>query len=237
MTDSIHCERDGAATRITLNRPDDGNRVSNEMAAELAGMFEAAGRDGSKMIVLRGAGADFCLGRQPPPEAGQAMAIRELNTDPGLAFFASIPRCPIPIIAVVQGQAVGMGCAISSLADVTIAADDARFRVPEMGRSLPPTLVMWALADRVPPKAVSWLVYSREPIDAAHALALGLVSRVVPAAELDGAAEHLVSTLSENSAASVRAVKEYMRASPGLDRQASADFASNLLANVLASKD
>lgn len=240
MADPLRIDRARGITRITIDRADAGNRVTNDMAATLGAAIAGAGADGTHLVVLAGDGADFCLGREVPASAEggtvTAVGIREANTDPALALFATFQRCPAPIIGIVQGQATGMGCAMAALCDVTLAADDARFLVPEMDRDLPPTLVMWALADRVTRKAASYLVYSRDAIDAQTALSVGLVSRVVAAAELAGAAEALIAKLAENSGPALRAVKEYMRSAPEMDRQGAADFASNLLANVLASR-
>lgn len=239
MADFIIGTREGAVSHITIDRPDEGNRVTNEMAAELAERIGAAGRDGSKLVLLRGAGENFCLGRELPPGAeldATAIGIRNVVTEPALAAFAAFHRCPVPIVAAVQGRAVGMGCAMAGLADITIAADNARFLVPEMDRDLPPTLVMWALADRVPRKAVSYLVYGREEMGAEAAFNLGLVSRVAPAGELDATIAALAAKMADNSGPALNAVKEYMRSAPEMDRQGAADLASNLLANVLASR-
>ena len=183
MAQPIRIVRQGAITRITIDRADASNRVTNEMAATLAGAIGSAGAEGTHLVVLAGEGADFCLGREVPASAEDgtetAVGIRAANTEPALALFATFQRCSAPILGIVQGRATGMGCAMAALCDVTLAADDARFLVPEMDRDLPPTLVMWALADRLTRKAASYLVYSREPMDAQAALSAGLVSRVV----------------------------------------------------------
>ncbi len=237
MSDTIVYEFRDDIARITIDRPDTGNRVTNAMAADLGAAIESAGIEGAKLVLLRGAGEVFCLGRDLPPDAesGTAIEIRAGNTDPALALFATFEKCPATIVGVVQGRAVGMGCAMAALCDITLAADDAQFQVPEMGRDLPPTLVMWALSGRIPRKAAAFMVYSRDPVDAQTALGMGLVSRVVRAEDLEDETSSLISKLSENSAASLNAVKTYMRSAPDTDRQSAADLASNLLSNVLAS--
>lgn len=237
MADKINIATQGDVTTITIDKPDNGNRVTNAMAASLGDAIDKAGKDGAKLIVLRGTGDVFCLGRDMAPgsEDGKPIDIRAGNTEPALELFAKFERCPATIIGLVQGKAVGMGCAMAALCDITLAADDALFQIPEMGRDLPPTLVMWALATRIPRKAAAHMVYSRDPINAQTALSLGLVSRVVPAADLMAETEGLVTKLLDNSAASLNAVKAYMRAAPDMDRQSAADLASNLLSNVLAS--
>ena len=238
MTDTIRSETAGDIVTITIDKPANGNRVTNAMAAILGAAIDAAGDGGAKLVVLRGAGDIFCLGRDMPPDAegGNAMDIRAGNTEPALELFAKFERCPATILGIVQGKAMGMGCAMAALCDITLAADDAQFQVPEMHRDLPPTLVMWALSGRIPRKVAAYLVYSQDPIDAATALGYGLVSRVVPAGELSAAADALIEKLSENSTAALNAVKSYIRSAPEMDRQGASDFASNLLANVLASR-
>ena len=238
MTDTIRYAISDGVASITIDRPDAGNRVTNEMAGALGTAIDRAGTDGAKLLVLRGAGDVFCLGRDLPhtAEGGTAAEIKAGNTEPALALFAKFQRCPATIVGVVQGKAVGMGCAMSALCDITIASEDALFQVPEMTRDLPPTLVMWALADRIPRKAAAYMVYSRDPVDAATAHAFGLVSRVVPADALAAETDALLAKLSTNSADALGAVKAYMRSAPEMDRQGASDFASNLLANVLASR-
>ena len=237
MADRINIATQGDVTTVTIDKPDNGNRVTNAMAASVGDAIDKAGKDGAKLIVLRGTGDVFCLGRDMAPgsEDGKPIDIRAGNTEPALELFAKFERCPATIIGLVQGKAVGMGCAMAALCDITLAADDALFQIPEMGRDLPPTLVMWALATRIPRKAAAHMVYSRDPINAQTALSLGLVSRVVPAADLMAETEGLVTKLLGNSAASLNAVKTYMRAAPDMDRQSAADLAGNLLSNVLAS--
>jgi enoyl-CoA hydratase/carnithine racemase len=95
---------------------------------------------------------------------------------------------------------------------------------------------MTALARRMPRKALTHLVYSCEPIDAPTALAMGIVSRVVPRAKLEAEAQAFIAKLTGYSDATVRTVKEYMRSAPELDFQAAADLASNIMATVLSSR-
>lgn len=238
MTEQIVVTRVGDVTTLTLNRPDEGNRVSTEMGRELARQFEAAAENGAKMIVLRGNGDDFCLGRGTVGvvASGTALQIREHNADPALDFYDSFLRVPIPIIGVVHGMADGMGCALAALCDITIAADTARFRVPEMNRDIPPALVMTAFRDRVPRKAIGYLIWSRDEIDAAQAREFGIVSKVVPEADLDAEVDALTARLSANSVEAVCMIKEYLNNALDMDRGAASRFAANLMSAVMASR-
>jgi enoyl-CoA hydratase len=238
VSDFVVCETDGPVTTITLNRPELGNAISNEMGGEIAAMLEAT-RD-SHIIVLRGAGNDFCLGRDTAAlkAAGPlktAIDVRRGNTEPALALYAAFRRVPAPVIAVVQGRAIGIGCSLAALCDITIAADNAQFQLPEMDHGIPPCLAMSALLGNLTPKAIAYLVYSTEIVDADRALTMGLVSRIVPAATLAAEATAFIKKTVARNPAALPAVKEYLKSAPRMDPQAASDFGSNLLAGVMSS--
>ena len=238
MSEPILRDQTGAITTLTLNRPAVGNRMTNAMAEMLAKMIEDA-RD-SQLVVLRGAGKDFCTGRNlPPPDpaaAPRALDVRRGNTEPVLRLYGVFRRAPMPVMSVVTGNAFGLGCALAAACDITVASEDARFQLPEMDHGIPPCLAISALMDRIPQKAISYLVYSREIIAAREALALGMLSKIVPAAGLEPAVESLAKSIADCPPPAVRAVKEFMRAAPMMEPQGRSDFASNLLANVLSSR-
>jgi enoyl-CoA hydratase/carnithine racemase len=237
MADPVLCTSDGKLTTITLNRPDVGNRVTNEMLGTIKRMIEDA--NASRAIVIRGAGDNFCLGRQlPPAKPGEVMSATEskaLHADPVLSLAGAIANAAPPIVCIARGKVQGGGCAIAGLCDVTIASDDVTFTLPEMHHGIPPCLAMAALCKRLPRKALVHLVYSMEPMDAATAFAFGLVSKVVPVARLDAEADALIEKLLHYSPAATQAVKLYMRSAPDLDLQMAADLGGNLLANVVSS--
>ena len=240
MSNEILVQQDGPILRVTLNRPDAGNGVSDDMAAELAGIFDRAA-DTSQFVVLRGAGSDFCAGRahnrggapEGPPEA---LALRRRN-EVVFNCYGAFRRSPIPIVGVVQGRAVGFGCALAALCDITIASDAAKFQLPEMGHNIMPTMAMSALVDRVPRKALMYLVYSTAVIGAERALSFGLVSEVVPAAELDETVQALCAALVKAPRPATLAVKEYTQVALSMDLQGAIDFARNLHATINSSSE
>jgi enoyl-CoA hydratase len=238
VSDFVRCEKSAGVTTITLNRADCGNLVSNAMGAEIAGMLDAAAD--SRLIVLRGAGDDFCLGRDTAAmrAAGPlktALDVRRGNTEPALLVYGAFRRTIVPVVGIVQGRAIGFGCALAGLCDVTIAGEDARFQLPEMDHGIPPCLAMSALIGNLTPKAIMYLVYSTELIDAQRALTMGLVSKLVPARDLAHEVDAFIKKTLSRVPAAVPAVKEYMRSAPRMEPQAAADFGSNLLAGVLSS--
>ncbi len=241
MSDGLEFRQDGAVARVTINRPDQGNMLTLAMLGELAAMVADAGADpDTRAIVLRGAGDDFCKGRDPAgaPEKGPttALEMRGALIEPILGAYSAIQNAPVPVISVVQGLANGLGCGLAAVSDVTIAADNARFALPEMRANLPPTLAILANIDRIPGKSLLWMVYSTETVDAAQALAHGLVSRLAPAAELDAVADGFVAGLVEKNREAIVTCKRFLSRARLMDMPAAHDLAGNMLSVVLASR-
>ena len=241
MTDKLRFTRDGAIARLTIDRPDIGNLLTLGMVREMTAMVAEAGADPAvKAIVLAGNGDDFCKGRDPAaaPEKGPttALGIRTSLMAPILGWYAAVREAEVPVIAVVQGLANGLGCATAAVCDVTIAADDARFALPEMKGGIAPTLAIFAHIDRIPAKALLWMVYSTERIDAAAAERFGLVSRIAPAAELGDTVSRFLATLEGYDREALATCKRYMWRARGLDIPAASELAGNMLAVMLSSK-
>ncbi len=233
MSDEILIRNAGRIVEITLNRPDDGNGVTNDMAATLArAIGEAAD---SHFVVLRGAGDDFCTGRAGmgrPPEDRPGAYERRAQNEVIFDCYAAFRRSPVPVVGLVQGRAAGFGCALAALCDITLASASATFRLPEMGHNIMPTMAMSSLVDRVPRKALMYLVYSTREIDAGKALTFGIVSDVVPPDELESSFAALRAALEKAPRPAVLAVKEYARSALAMDVASAVDFARNLHATV-----
>ena len=151
--------------------------------------------------------------------------------------YGAFRKCPIPIVNVVQGKALGLGCALSALADITIASDKATFQVPEMAHHILPGMVMSALIDRVPRKALMYLVHSTASVGAERALSFGIVSEVVPAAQLEATVEATVAAILKAPAIATEGVKEYVGRAMDMDIHSAVDFARNLHANINSSSE
>ena len=210
-------EQDGRILRITLNRPEGGNGLSDEMCNELTARLRDA-HEVADFVILRGAGKEFCTGRYVPggPSPGTASGPKIEAYDARRRFdtvfdcYAAIRECLIPVVGVVQGKAFGAGCAVAALCDITIASDAATFCAPEMRHNILPTMVMSALVDRVPLKALSYLIYTTAEISADRALTFGLVSNVVPAADLEKEVEFVTKALLNEPKPALIGVKEYV---------------------------
>jgi enoyl-CoA hydratase len=236
MTDILHITRDAALLDIVLGDAEHSNLVSNEagdrLAAELGALDPAV-----KLVRIRSNGVDFCLGRvSPMPKPGAVVTGHDLKhrvAEPALRVYEAIRSCPVPVMSVVRGRAHGYGCGLVAASDIALAAEEARFSVPELERNIPPTLVMTAMLGRLSHKAVAWLVYSREEISAAAALEWGLVSKVVPGAALDAEVEAATAAILGYAPEAVLAVKEYLKHAPGLSGPAAASLAANLAGTAL----
>jgi len=238
MAEKILYDKKGDATHITLNRADCGGLVSDPMAAQLAEMIDNANKD-SKYIVFRSSGEDFCLGRDPegrePGRPTDAMDSRR-RSEVVFNFYGSFRRSKIPVIAITQGRSLGFGCAIASVCDITIAAESARFALPEMGHNIMPTMAMSSLVDRVGRKGALYLTYSTEEIDAYTALAYGLISRVVDDDKLDIQLDMVCAALDKAPMPAVLSVKEYASNALTMSIEQASDFARNMHSAVNTSK-
>ena len=237
MTASVLFEAKADSLDVVLNRPDEGNLITNEMGLEIAGVLSGIGPE-IKLVRLRGNGANFCKGRQAPQidrEKATALQVRHPVAEVPLALYAAVKECRAPTLAIVQGEALGVGCALAAVCDLTIAADNAVFQVPELNHNIAPTLVMWAFLNRVPYKTAAHLIYTRERIDARRAEMLGLVTQVVATADLEREAESLSESLLSRPAAPLQAIKEYLKFASRMDPVSASAFSSVLNAAVTTS--
>lgn len=233
MPEAVLKEKQGEIITITLNRPEAGNRQTDATWAQVTQMLGDAAKE-SRAIIFKGAGEDFCLGReamtQAPPVL-EAYTVRD-RADTVFNLYGAFRNARVPIIGVVQGRAVGLGCALAALCDITIASDKARFQFPETAHRIMPTIAFSALVDRMPRKAATFMIYSAQEIDAHKALTFGIVSDVVAHGELEVGVNRLVEHFNRMPLAAVLAVKEYARSAFGIGAQAATDFARNLHATV-----
>jgi enoyl-CoA hydratase/carnithine racemase len=239
MSDLIKSTRDGAVATITIDRPGDGNVLTLDMLRALTATIRTAAASDAKVIALRSTGADFCRGRESKggPANPTALVMRDQVLQPILDVYAALNDAPQPTVCAVQGAALGFGCAMATACDVTIAADNATFKLPEMTHNLPPTLAISALMPKVPRKALAWMVYAMPELDAQTALQIGIVSAVVPLAKLEDALAETLKTMTARSPAALVAVKDYLRSAPMMEPRGAAAYGAALLSGVLTSAE
>jgi enoyl-CoA hydratase len=230
---------DGNVLTITLNRPDEGNGLNDAGIAQLTALLQGAGAR-SRLVVLNGNGKDFCVGRVAPRGAAapklEALAVRK-GRDVVFNCYSAFRECPLPVIAAVNGRALGFGFAIAVCADITIAADNAIFQMPEFGENIMPTIAMSALLGKVSAKRLMHIAYSTAEFTAERAERFGLASDVVPASALDSAVAKICATILKAPQPAVLAIKEYARVAPSMDIRGAVDYARSLHAVVNSSSE
>lgn len=227
-------DHDGILT-LTMNRPGRGNLMTANMIKRLTDTIAGIEKgEPTRAVVLRGKGKDFCLGRDPgakPAKPPTAWQMHENVTSLILDAYAAIRRCPIPVIAVVQGHAQGFGSGIAAACDMVLAADTAIFSTPEMKVGIAPTLVMTAL-QHVHRKALAHLIFSGAPITADTALSVGLVSAVVPEASLEDSAEQLCTQMRAYDVHGIQVIKQFLGKPGNTHPETLSDLADYMLATA-----
>jgi len=173
--------QDGIA-RVTLNRPDKRNALDGEMVAELKAAFSvSAADDACRVVLLTGAGTDFCSGadlanleRTAQNSVLDNMAEARSTAD----LFLMMRNHPRPVIAAVHGRALAGGCGIATACDIILASESAEFGYPEVNIGFVPAMVMAILRRSVSEKAAFELVVTGETVSAGRAHELGLVHRL-----------------------------------------------------------
>jgi enoyl-CoA hydratase/carnithine racemase len=225
--------RDGAIARIDLGRPDEGNMPTRSMIADLGALIARTGSDTSvHVVVLEGRGPSFCRGRDGRGESAAGLSPLDMRRKlyaPVLDAYAAISDSPVPVVALVHGDAVGFGAALATACDVTLASDRARFSFPEIEHNIPPTLAISGVMSKVPQKALTYLVYSAESVSAAEAAALGIASVVFPAAEFPARSEAFLAKLAGRPRIVLETIKRYQAKAPGLSPDMAAEYAGTIM--------
>ena len=225
MSEPILLQRQGAVATLTLNRPDALNVLDESMVAGLLEHATAIANDGSvRAVVLRGAGSHFMAGgdirmfaelRALPP--AERSARFEAFIVPVHAALELLVRLPQPVVARVHGACAGFGMSLMAACDLAIASDDAYFTTAYRHIGLTPDgSGTWSLPRVVGPRKAMELVLLSPRLDAQEALRIGLVNRVVPAAELDAAVDSVANAIASGPALALRNAKRLVRES--LDR-------------------
>jgi methylglutaconyl-CoA hydratase len=232
---SIEFAATGRVARITLNRPEKRNAITAEMMAALHEALQRAEDDSTvRVLLIRGAGKDFCAGLdlsevlQSAVDAPSSLAsARRLGH-----LYIAMRRHPKPIVAAVQGRALGGGAGIATASDLILATESAQIGYPEVKLGFIPAIVTTMLRRAVNERQAMELALTAEPLSAPRAYAIGLINRVVPDAEFDGEVERYVAALAEKSATAMNMSKALLYETDGLSFEASIE--AGVQANIQA---
>ncbi len=210
---ALRVERDGDVLRVTLARPDTRNAFDAALIAELAEAFVDVGT--ARAVVLAGEGKSFCAGADIEWMRSSADLSYDENVADANALRAmleAIDGCPAPVVAVVQGHALGGGVGLVACADVAIAHPRAVFAFSEVKLGIVPAVISPFAIGKIGESAARRYFVTGERFDAATALRIGLVHEV--ADDLDGALDALLDELRTAGPRAARHAKRLVRERP-----------------------
>jgi enoyl-CoA hydratase/carnithine racemase len=209
-------EDEEAVRVIRMNRPDKKNALTGEMYAAMADALSGAGGDaGIRCLLIAGAPGAFCAGNDLQ-DFQRAAEDEEGLSQPILRFLHALARCRKPLVAAVQGIAVGVGTTMLLHCDYVVAADDAHFVTPFASLGLVPEAASSLLAPRLMGQRHAFaLLAMGEPLDARAAQERGLVNKIVAAAEVDAQAAQAARRIAALPPQAVAMTRQLMRGSTG----------------------
>jgi enoyl-CoA hydratase len=213
---AIDIERNGPIAVVTMNRPEALNAFNHDQLRRISEAFDEISADSTvRCVILTGAGdRAFAAG-------ADIKEMKDLDGDGGLAFgrlghraTRSVEELPQPVIAAVNGFALGGGCELALAADIRLASENAVFAQPEVSLGIPPG---WGGSQRltrlVGPGFASEMILTGRQVKAGEALRIGLVNAVWPLDQLLSEAVRLAESIAANSPLAVRAAKQLIRLS------------------------
>lgn len=235
----IRLEVSGPVATITIDDPERANALSNEAISELAHAVRSACLDdAARVVVVTGAGdrtfsagGDLAGGFVDEPIAGHGErgALADL--------IRAIRRCPKPVVARVNGHALGGGLGLVAGCDIAIASDEAVFGTPEISVGLWPMMITAVLRPLVPRRPLLEMMLTGRRVGAAEAAKLGIINRAVPADDLDEAVLETVEALGAQSPAILALGKSAFYAVEDMDLDTALDHLHVGLTAVASTED
>jgi methylglutaconyl-CoA hydratase len=214
---ALRIERDGQVLRITIARPERRNAFDAALIAELAAAFSDVGD--ARVVILAGDGPSFCAGADVDWQRSAIDLSYDENVEDAMRLYGmmeAIDGCPAPVVARVQGYALGGGSGVVACCDVAIAGEDAVFGFSEVKLGIIPAVISPFVVPRIGTGASRRYFLTGERFDAETALRIGLVHEVT--GDLDGALDRVVGELLTSGPEAAREAKRLVRERPtGVD--------------------
>jgi enoyl-CoA hydratase/carnithine racemase len=214
----LRVEQDGDVLRVTLARPERRNAFDAQLIADLTDAFADVGD--ARAVVLAGDGETFCAGADIDWQRSAIDLSYEDNVEDALRLYRmceAIDRCPAPVIARIQGYALGGGSGLAACSDIAIAENDATFGFTEVKLGIVPAVISPFVLPKIGQHARRYFL-TGERFDAQTALRIGLVHEVTD--ELDTATQAIVEQLLSSGPNAVREAKKLIRDRPGGEQTA-----------------
>lgn len=214
MFETLLAEVDGAIGQLTLNQPAKLNPLSTTVLTELAGAARWFDEQaGVKVVIVRGAGRAFSAGADLSTFDGPQSGSPREAADRGREMADALEDMRALSIAAIQGWCVGGGLVLAAACDLRVAAEDARFSIPEVDLGIP---LAWGgiprLVREIGPALTKELVLTCRPFDAPEAKAAGFLNRLVPEAELDAHVQALARSLAAKASHALFSTKRHVNA-------------------------
>jgi enoyl-CoA hydratase/carnithine racemase len=199
----VACQVEGAVRSVLLNRPEKRNALDGEMIAELKASFTRAPGPEERLAVIRAAGPVFCAGLDM-----RERSERPMGASPIEAMLHAIETYPLPVVAVVQGDAIAGGNELALHCDLVVASTSARFGMSLAQIGLAPS---WFLAKKLlevaGPVTTRRILLLGDPLPAQRLYDLGVISHVAAPGDLDQVASEVIQRLAANAPLSLKAMK------------------------------
>jgi enoyl-CoA hydratase len=197
----------GRGGRVILRRPEEGNRFTAAMVVQLRDKLRELSSS-VDVLTLTSDGPDFCRGRDRKEAKGgipydSFKLVTELNE-----AFSEFPGI---IVSGVRGRAEGFGVGLVMRSDIAIASEGAKFMLDEVSHGIPPMFIMAAIIDHLQPKRIADLIFTGREVDAAEALEIGFVSRIVSDADVQGAVDNTAADLLSRNGDVLLLCKRYLK--------------------------
>ncbi len=220
-----------------MNRPQVHNAFNEQVIAQLGAAFGALATDATvRVVLLAGEGRSFSAGADLDWMRRAAEFSEEDNRGDAAALAAmlrAVAECPRPVVARVQGSALGGGAGLVAAADIAVASESAIFGFTEVRLGLVPATIAPHVVEKIGPGRALPLFLTGERFDSAQALAIGLVHRVVPDGELDSAVEQVIDALLSGGPQAQQACKQLVRRVAAADGGSGVDaYTADLIARL-----
>jgi methylglutaconyl-CoA hydratase len=210
----LRVDREADVLHITLARPERRNAFDAELIAELREAFSGVGD--ARVVLLAGEGESFCAGADVEWQRASIDLSEQENVEDALRLYRmllAVDSCPAPVVARVQGYALGGGSGLVACADVVIAAPDATFGFTEVRLGIIPAVISPFVVAKIGTGAARRYFLTGERFDAETALRIGLVHEVAP--DLDDAVARVAGEVLKSGPEATRAAKRLAREAPG----------------------
>ncbi|MEY2994360.1 MAG: hypothetical protein RL357_1295 [Pseudomonadota bacterium] len=217
MSGKIRLERSGAVARVVLTRPARMNAMTREMWSQLAQVFDGLREDTAlRLVVVSGEGGHFCAGGdifEYPAFRFDSIQLRAFHEEDVWGGLSAVLACPVPVIAMIQGNCMGAGLEIASCCDIRLAAESARFWAPiaKLGFPMAPRELQ-LVASRLGTSVATDLLLGAQVYEASRLVATGYLHASVPDGELTERVEQRVSQMLRLSPQAARLNKRGIQA-------------------------